>query len=193
MSVILSEISKLFESAEAKIKLIEHLDDGLLFSAVNQLRYVSFHLLRFHGITDNDLKNEELRKAKNHCQRSIYDAMEIGIAHYLEQIQDFQQDYKLIVVSDIVPTYLEINKMAEEVTLFLSENTRNSLDERCDERCDNYKESIKKFNELREAANLLKFARLELNKKMRNKRIALMFSISTLIIALISVLIAILK
>lgn len=80
MSVTLSEISELFESAEAKIKLIEHLDDGLLFSAVNQLRYVSFHILRFHKITDNDLKDEELRKAKNHCQRAIYDAMEIGIA-----------------------------------------------------------------------------------------------------------------
>jgi len=193
LTTTLSEISELFDSAEKKIKLFEHLDDGLLFSAVNQLRYVSFHILRYHEITDNDQKNEELRKAKNHCQRAIYDIMEIGLVHYLEQIRDFEQDYRTVVIADIVPTYLEINAMAKEVTMFLSNNTRKSLAERCDDRGDNYQESIRRFHELHDATEPLNSARSELNKRMKNQKMTLIISIFAAALTLAGVIIALLK
>ena len=108
MSTTLSEISDLFKLAEKKIKFVENLDEGLLFPAVNQLRYVAFHLLRESEAQDISLKQEELRKAKNHCQRAIYDSVETGITFCLVKIHEFQEDYKLIVVADVVPAYIDI-------------------------------------------------------------------------------------
>lgn len=83
--------------------------------------------------------------------------------------------------------------MAEEVTFFLSKITRNSLAERCDNRGDNYKESIKRFDGLRKAAKLLNSSRSELNKRIKNKKMALIVSISALAISFIGVTIALLK
>ncbi len=120
----LSEISELFVLAKEKIKLIEHLDEGLTFQAVNQLRYVAFHLLRADKTTEENLKKEELRKAKNHCERAIYDAVEPGIVHYLEEIRTFQNDYRMVEITNIIPNYLDISRKADESSGFISEKNK---------------------------------------------------------------------
>jgi len=114
-----SETSNLFSIAEARIKQIEHLGLGLTLPAVNQLRYVACHLLRFDRSESEKEKQEELRKANNHCERAIYDAVETGIIYCLEELREFQKDYKLVGITDIVPSYLDIRAKANEVSRYI--------------------------------------------------------------------------
>ena len=41
---------------------------------------------------------EQLRRAKNHCERAMYEAAEAGIISALDSTRAFRQDYKNIVV-----------------------------------------------------------------------------------------------
>ena len=192
----LSEISELFALAEEKIKLIEHLGEGLTFPAVNQLRYVAFHLLRADKTTDENLKKEELRKAKNHCERAIYDAVEPGIVHYLEEIRTFQNDYRMVEITNIVPSYLDISRKAEESSGFISERIKDSISDRSNNQGDQYREATSLFEELKEAVKLLSYARPELNKKLRKYRLmflVFLVSVATLIVAAMGVVVSLMK
>lgn len=189
----LSEISELFVLAEEKIKLIEHLGEGLTFPAVNQLRYVAFHLLRADKTTDENLKKEELRKAKNHCERAIYDAVEPGIVHYLEEIRTFQNDYRMVEITNIIPNYLDISRKAEESSDFILERIKDSVSDRSNNQGDQYQEATSLFEELKEAVKLLSYARPELNKKLKKYRLMFLVSVATLIVAAIGVIVSLMK
>lgn len=190
MDVKISEISELFSLAEKKIKLIEHLGEGLTFPAVNQLRYVAFHLLRADSATEVDIKKEEYRKAKNHCQRAIYDAVESGLIYYLEEFKIFQNDYKTIIISDVVTDYLEIRIFANEVSDFISVITKESIGDHCNNRGDQYRKSTADFKRLKDYDTLLNNARPELNKKIQKSREKFLMSIAALIIASLGIIIA---
>lgn len=189
----LSEISELFVLAEEKIKLIEHLGEGLTFPAVNQLRYVAFHLLRADKTTDENLKKEELRKAKNHCERAIYDAVEPGIVHYLEEIRTFQNDYRMVEITNIIPNYLDISRKAEESSDFILERIKDSVSDRSNNQGDQYQEATSLFEELKEAVKLLSYARPELNKKLKKYRLMFLVSVATLIVAAMGVIVSLMK
>ncbi len=138
MSSSLSEISELFSIAEEKIKLTQNLAGELGFPAINQLRYVAFHLLRAETAVDIDVKNEEYRKAKNHCERAIYDAVESGIIYYLDKIRDFKEDYATVIIPEVLPDYIGICKEAVEANVFISSITRNSVSDHCNNEGDKY-------------------------------------------------------
>jgi len=189
----LSEISELFALAEEKIKLIEHLGEGLTFPSVNQLRYVAFHLLRADKTTDENLKKEELRKARNHCERAIYDAVEPGIVHYLEEIRTFQNDYRMVEITNIIPKYLDILRKADESSGFISERIKDSISDRSNNQGDQYQEATSLFEGLKEAVKLLSYARPELNKKLRKYRLMFLVSVATLIVAAMGVIVSLMK
>ena len=189
----LSEISELFALAEEKIKLIEHLGEGLTFPSVNQLRYVAFHLLRADKAPDENLRKEELRKAKNHCERAIYDAVEPGIVHYLEEIRTFQNDYRMVEITNIIPNYLDISRKADESSGFISERIKDSISDRSNNQGDQYQEATSLFEELKEAVKLLSYARPELNKKLRKYRLMFLVSVATLIVAAMGVIVSLMK
>ena len=189
----LSEISELFALAEEKIKLIEHLGEGLTFPSVNQLRYVAFHLLRADKTTDENLKKEELRKARNHCERAIYDAVEPGIVHYLEEIRTFQNDYRMVEITNIIPKYLDILRKADESSGFISERIKDSISDRSNNQGDQYQEATSLFEGLKEAVKLLSYARPELNKKLRKYRLVFLVSVATLIVAAMGVIVSLMK
>ena len=189
----LSEISELFALAEEKIKLIEHLGEGLTFPSVNQLRYVAFHLLRADKTTDENLKKEELRKARNHCERAIYDAVEPGIVHYLEEIRTFQNDYRMVEITNIIPNYLDISRKADESSGFISERIKDSISDRSNNQGDQYQEATSLFEGLKEAVKLLSYARPELNKKLRKYRLVFLVSVATLIVAAMGVIVSLMK
>ena len=189
----LSEISELFALAEEKIKLIEHLGEGLTFPSVNQLRYVAFHLLRADKTTDENLKKEELRKARNHCERAIYDAVEPGIVHYLEEIRTFQNDYRMVEITNIIPNYLDISRKADESSGFISERIKDSISDRSNNQGDQYQEATSLFEGLKEAVKLLSYARPELNKKLRKYRLMFLVSVATLIVAAMGVIVSLMK
>jgi hypothetical protein len=180
------DTSNLFSIAEARIKQIEHLGLGLTLPAVNQLRYVTCHLLRFDRLEDEQEKQEQLRKANNHCERAIYDAVETGIIYCLEELRDFQKDYRLVVITDIVPSYLDIRAKANEVSMFISKITKDSTGDHCNNRGDHYEKCSKYFDELNGAINILTNARSEINKKLRNWRIGFLLTLGTFILAAIT-------
>lgn len=187
---LFSEIDELFSYAESKIKKIEHLGSGLTTPAVNQLRYVTCHLLRYDRSNNEKEKQEELRKAKNHCERAIYDAVEIGIVFCLRKLENFQEDYATTVVADIVPNYVEIRKTANEANEFISKITKDSTEDHCNNRGDRYKKCAEYFDKLDDYINTLDCARPELNKKMDRERLYVHISIATLILTLIGIYIA---
>ena len=189
MSTLLSEISELFALAEEKIKLIQNLIGELAFPAVNQLRYVAFHLLRAEKEPNTDTKKEEYRKAKNHCERAIYDAVEAGIVYCLYTIRIFQEDYRTVIVPNILPDYIDICKKATEANHFISTMTKDSIGDHCSNRGDQYRESTNIFNELHDAIKLLTSARPELNKKIKKQRIAFLVTMISIIIAIIGLII----
>lgn len=203
---LLDEISSLFTYAEQKIKKIEYFADGVSFPAVNQLRYVAFHLLRAEQLRngDEDLNkdelHDELKKAKNHCQRAIYDANEAGVVYYLERIRKFKEDYESETIPDIVPNYISHLVKAREIKKFLWVVGKKSLSERAeglnriDKEKDNndYQKSDGYLIQLQEIEDILDLARPELNKKIDERRKKMLISISGLAIGILAILVTIL-
>lgn len=204
------EISSLFTYAEQKIKKIEYFADGVSFPAVNQLRYVAFHLLRAEQLRNgdeylnkdelHDELHDELKKAKNHCQRAIYDANEAGVVYYLERIRKFKEDYESETITDIVPNYISHLAKAKEIKNFLWVVGKKSLSERAeglnriDKEKDNndYQKSDEYFIQLQKIDDILDLARPELNKKIEKQRKKMLISISGLAIGILAILVTIL-
>ncbi|MBX8492106.1 hypothetical protein K5D42_19755 [Pseudomonas cichorii] len=103
-----NELVSLFRLAEKKIKLVENLNQELSIPAINELRYAGFHMAQF--LAGGDDASEQLSKAENHCKRAIYDAVEAGVTHQLEIIAQFQIDFRLLIIREIIPEYPEIQK-----------------------------------------------------------------------------------
>lgn len=68
------------------------------------MRYAGHHLLQ--SIDDaGTVDIETLRKAKSHCERAMYEAAEAGIMFCLDSIKEFREDYRDVVVSDVIQDY----------------------------------------------------------------------------------------
>lgn len=190
MDELFSETHSLFTFAEEKIKLIEHLGNGLKFPAVNQLRYAGFHLFRAESASDPEKRNNELRKAKNHCQRAIYDAVEVGILYYLERFKVFQYDYRKECIFDVVLRYHEYRSLANKITNFISSITRDSISDHCNNRGDQYQLSTEYLNQLKEIDEVLQVSRDELNKKIRDRRTQIVLSLWSLILTIVGLIVS---
>ena len=112
----LKEIYDLFAQAETAIEKVENISTVLSTPAVNELRYAGRHLL--NALHQNNAKAEEsLRKAENHCQRSIYDAWKSGTVFFQDVFRQFNIDYATIdktnVLSDYASRRAQANKTHE--------------------------------------------------------------------------------
>lgn len=174
------------------------------FPPVNQLRYVAFHILKANSANsaNNDgLEEDELEKAKNHCQRAIFDASEIGIIYYLWEVKVFQQDYRKAEITNIVPNYFDICTKANDANDFIQKMTKETISNHSDSRTKQYQESVAIFDGLANSVKLLTVARPEMNKRieserraalvevkhLRNGRIAVVIAIITLILTALSI------
>ncbi|MGL4943966.1 MAG: hypothetical protein ACRC46_12345 [Thermoguttaceae bacterium] len=117
----------LFETAERHIKGAERLFQGecfggdvaavqgLLFPAVNELRYAGFHFAKSVSTTDADEKAVELEKAVRHCQRASLDANDAQLQFLLGECRQFKNDYRMICIGGVVNEYLgdctELNRI----------------------------------------------------------------------------------
>ncbi len=174
-SEIIKEILVVFKAAEQNIKKLERLGEGVLFPAVNQLRYVAYHVLRDSGSAKDE--KDELREALYHAHRALHDSSEAGIAYLLDYILRFQLDYKTVVISDILPEYTEICKRSTKASGYLTTRSDNSVKEHAN--VDNaamkdVKDAANRFNKyfelLEDDVATLKVTRDELNKKLALKR-----------------------
>lgn len=156
------EIFELFSLAERKIKYIEHISTKLSIPSLNQLRYAGKHIL---DALQEDERSEHyilnITEAKSHCQRAIYDAMEIGILHFRRDILDFTNDYGNIIIPPLLPKYIEYiadtNAIVEEIGAIKDRNPTKS-------RADKYKQIQKQLDKIKKIALYFEASRPELNK-----------------------------
>lgn len=175
---VYQNMSEAFRFAERCLKLVEiqNTDDGLDIPSINELRYTAFHLIHALDETEAHEQKEQLRRAKRHCERAAYDAMELGIIRKLEEIRRFQKDYRMTPITNILPDYIQRMEAATAVRDFLAENTDRNKHE-------NYKKCELHYHSLKDIVQKLTTAREELNKSRRNRALAASATLAGLMLA----------
>ena len=113
-------LKDIYNHADQFAKEISEFMSEISIPAYNELRYAGHHLLKSLGDDGEIGDDNQYEKALSHCERAGYEAAEAGIIAVLESIKDFKEDYKGIVVKDIVPNYPEINMIVKKATDLLS-------------------------------------------------------------------------
>lgn len=158
----IDDVVALFHEAERELKKIERVNDELPIPPVNELRYAGNHLARAWAAHNRDeavVCNEEIDKAARHCQRSIYDAHEVGIQFYLKRIQMFQEEYRNVPVVTILKNYPDLRVEANEA----NEHIQIVAERHRGERDGYYNECREHYNKIKRVAEVLDAARDDLN------------------------------
>lgn len=162
----LREICALWDQAEKRLKRSEQALSELSLPAANQLRYAGYHLARSVEAFDaNDWEayGEQIRRARSHCKRAIYDAAEALLNHLHGRIERFRDDYANVHVTPVLPDYLTILGRAAEARRLVTgtaAHDRDSFHDEAERCCD----------QLEQDCERLDIAREELNKTIREKR-----------------------
>ncbi|MEA3288847.1 MAG: hypothetical protein U9Q04_01595 [Campylobacterota bacterium] len=117
---IIDKLNNNFKSAEARIKNAELLNQNLSIPSINELRYAGHHLLKATQESDESIILEELDKADRHTKRSYYDAIEASLLYKLQEIQQFDETYKVIpetldVINDYNSKISKVSNIVEEI------------------------------------------------------------------------------
>ena len=134
---------------------------GVDTAAVNELRYAGRHLLNGLVSDDPDDQAEQFLRSRRHCERALYEAYDSAIYYHFAQYDQFKADYRRIVISDVIPDFVSIEKTMKEARDFLDDARRDS-----DNREDYYRKAAEKHANVSEASKTLEAAREELNKKV---------------------------
>jgi hypothetical protein len=106
--VTLADVRVLYRKADSFATEAGEFREDALIPAHNELRYVGYHLLKALNDDGSVADHEHLYKAKGHCERAMYDAAEAGIMAARDWIGGFRDEYKRVVVRDVVDGYSEI-------------------------------------------------------------------------------------
>jgi hypothetical protein len=180
----LSVIAELFTEAESAIKYIEDFGENLLVPAVNQLRYTGNHLIRYLSSPDN---TEELNDATKHVKRATYDAYETAMLYHHLEYNKFQDDYRRVVVANVIANYSEIQKEIEDSRDFVRKNNGSKT------RGENYKNGKEHLDRLIKNTKILNSSRDELNKLAKKDRNNFIITLIAIVIAAVGSLFAVLQ
>ena len=159
---LLQEVIESYETADGFARTVALYREAAAIPANNELRYAGHHLLQSLDnegrATDEDL----LRKAKNHCQRAMYEAAEAGLTRAIRDVHDFQKTYGNVVVSRVVADYAKIVALARRAQDMLAQgrSDRESVE-------DHTAEYMRVFCELRDGVRLLHGGRDDLNSMIQ--------------------------
>ena len=110
-------------------------------------------------------KQDELDKAAKHCRRAIYDDNEAQLLYYFEEIKKFKNDYRKIVITDVIQSYssvlYSIRKIQDDIKRIRLSDV---------ERAEFYKKLSECVEALAQNYLVLDTHREELNKKIRKER-----------------------
>ena len=128
----IAEIVNLFDRAEDLVKEVEKSNGELSIPSINELRYVGYHLARALSTDPSSDVDAEISKAKNHCKRAIYDAYEVGIIFFLENLRQFSERH--VENSDhvlaVIPTYVEDLAAVQKASDFIGDIKKNYRNDR---------------------------------------------------------------
>jgi hypothetical protein len=156
-----TDVAVLFNQAENVLKKIERIHSDIIIPSINQLRYAGCHLTRHIQNPDND---DELLQASNHCKRAIYDGYEAGIIFFLKSVMEFEEDYRRVVISSVIPDWANLKSRISNVKQFLASISSETRQE-------HYQECEKYFDEIGTILSTLEGAREDLNKKINKDRV----------------------
>ena len=157
------ELLSLYKRAEDLLHSLG-VDTSIDTSAINELRYAGRHALNaFVAGANGDAEEEgkQLSRAEAHCERAMYDAYDGAIFFHLQAFQVFIDDYRLIVIPDVLPDYVETTQRMEGAKRFLEEARRQE-----DDRAAYYDQAGEHYRQIANAMSGLQAARVELNKKV---------------------------
>jgi len=167
----ISKLITVFNEAEKQLKHSEHDTNELSIPSINQLRYVAFHLIESFSSQETTKIDEEITKAINHAQRAKYDAVEIGIVYFLEQIKIFQQTYSTYTETlEILPSYITYLTKAQNASDQL-QRLKDEEKEREEYYCDiePFYQALKDINTSLQTAILLITKKIEENNEKTRK------------------------
>lgn len=98
--------------------------------AQNELRYAGHHFLRAIGNDGKLADLDQLTKARNHCRRACYEAVEAGLAHALNQIAQFKDDFKNTPITGTLPDWIDILSHARAAQKLLGQLNSASMSRR---------------------------------------------------------------
>jgi hypothetical protein len=164
----LRKIQGLYKDTELRIKLVESRGDGrLTIPSINQLRNLSYHLLRYFLNGHNE---EELNEAEHHCSRALFDTYELEALFYMKAFSVFQEEFSDIPISETVPSYLEWQQTHADIKHFITTHYQT------DDRYKYYQEFTPYIEALIEIDRKLPHAREALVKRRmldsRNRQLA---------------------
>jgi len=175
-----TRVRELYALAEKTIKLVEQLEGETLIPAINQLRYVGWHILE--SLLSEDEYEANIKEAEIHASRAAYDAIEAGTLELLIEFEQFKYDFRFITIRSVIPDYLEICEKIDNTRDILSNlNNRQT--------CNMHEEIQAHFEELLKISRRLAVAREELNKKLRNWRLGMLYGLGVILVSLVGIII----
>ena len=87
----------------------------------NELRYAGHHFLKSLDDQGNIRHAEELRRAIAHCERAMYEAAETGIVAILDELKNFETEYRGIVIGKIIPNIRETRALRDQAIQLISQ------------------------------------------------------------------------
>lgn len=154
-----------YEAADELSRIVANFRKQVAIPAHNELRYAGHHYLKARSDDGTDTDLDQLQRAIAHCQRAAYEAADAGIMSALDMIHIFMNDYRRIVVADIVPNYGEIKRTSREAQRLLSQAREHTGDVPIVN-----EEYRQMFLILKEHVEALEDHRDELNKRIQNER-----------------------
>ena len=156
-----SDLHLAYKTAEDALHSLGMVADGVDTAAVNELRYAGKHILDGLLAEDENERDEQFQRAHRHCERAVYEAYDSAIFYYFDQFGRFKDDYRMIVVSEVIADFVSIEKLMQDARNFLETARRNS-----NARGDYYKQATEWYERVSEAGKRLDAGREELNKKV---------------------------
>ena len=131
--ITIQSLRQFYNIADQYVREVAEYRDAASIPALNQLRYAGHHFLRAIGDDGSIQSEEDLRRAHNHCERALYEATDAGITSALKQISRFKEDFRNIVPSEVIPSYLDYLEKAELAKDLLARSRSQTPLERAEE------------------------------------------------------------
>lgn len=181
---------ELFRQAEVQLKQTEQIDRNLTIPAINELRYVAFHLLRALSEQDSTGFDADIERAENHAKRAIYDATEASILSLLEKAEAYQSDFKnLECTTEVLPNYVDLLNQLERIRCGVSEV--RASEELYLNRQQYYPQVLKYIDELKGLVATLEQADPLIRIKSRKRAIQLLLTVLSVFAAIFATVVSI--
>ncbi|NTW33717.1 MAG: hypothetical protein HGB12_14035 [Bacteroidetes bacterium] len=185
------DLYEAFKKAKDRIECVNKIckSDGVLETpSLNELRYVGFHLIKAFSDINSENGQEEILRAKRHCERASYDILEIGVIYQLALFKKFKDEFKKTRISSVVKDWLDICEKIEKINAELVEHNR--YDEGGEEY---HKLAERKLLELNGIIKKFPYYRAELRKVRKRELINNVVIYSGWIIAALTVIVMIIE